>query len=352
MKKIRVVHLISTDVFSGAENVACQIINLFKKNNCYDEMIYISKIGKNKRNLQDRNIQYYQINKFSYSEIKKAIDFLKPDVIHAHDIKASIIAAFFCKKCRIISHVHANHENMRKICLKTIIYNYFVSKFSTIFWVSNSAIDNYIFKKNVVDKSKVLYNVIDPDEIKNKIRVDNNIYNKFDIIYLGRLTYQKNPQRLMNILKLICDKNQDIKVAIIGNGEYSNYVSNFIIENRLTDNITYFGFLSNPYKILSNSKLMLMTSRYEGTPMCVLEAMSLGIPIFSTPTDGMKDIINSKNGFLSDDDNILISKIIDYIKDNKYISKESVITEFNKINNINNYLKIIDDSYRKDLKND
>lgn len=352
MKKIKVVHLISTDVFSGAENVACQIINLFKNNNDYEEMIYISVIGKNKKCLEERNINYYEIKSFNYKEIKKAFSYLKPDVIHAHDIKASIIAALFSDKYKIISHVHANHENMRKITLKTLAFNIFNSKFSKVFWVSKSALDNYIFKKNVLEKSSVLYNIIDSKELKNKIKSDSNCYINYDVIYLGRLTYQKNPERLLYLLKKICMINSNVKIAIIGNGEYSNFVSNFINNNNLENNITYFGFLNNPYKILSNSKLMVMTSRYEGTPMCALEAMSLGIPIVSTPTDGMKDIItNNINGFLSDDDDILIEKIIEYINPDKRLKKNEIINEFYRINDINNYLRILDESYRKEVNN-
>ena len=51
---------------------------------------------------------------------------------------------------------------------------------------------------------------------------------------------------------------------------------------------------------------MIMTSLWEGTPMCALEALAMGIPIVSTPVDGLCDLIeNGKNGFLSDSDDEL-----------------------------------------------
>lgn len=44
--------------------------------------------------------------------------------------------------------------------------------------------------------------------------------------------------------------------------------------------------------------MMIMTSLWEGTPMCALEALAMGIPIVSTPVDGLCDLIeNGKNGF-------------------------------------------------------
>ena len=56
MNKIKVLHLISTDVFSGAENVACQIIKQFEKDKKYD-MVYCSKIGPNKERLDSLEIK-------------------------------------------------------------------------------------------------------------------------------------------------------------------------------------------------------------------------------------------------------------------------------------------------------
>ena len=63
-RPIKVLHLISTSLFSGAENVACQIINLFKSDNGYD-MKYCAVIGKNKPALEIRKIPVLELNKFS-----------------------------------------------------------------------------------------------------------------------------------------------------------------------------------------------------------------------------------------------------------------------------------------------
>jgi glycosyltransferase involved in cell wall biosynthesis len=55
---------------------------------------------------------------------------------------------------------------------------------------------------------------------------------------------------------------------------------------------------------------MVMTSRFEGTPICALEAMILGVPIVSTPADGMADLVrDGENGFLAKEDGALAEKI-------------------------------------------
>lgn len=344
MKKV--LHLLSTSIFSGAENVACQIINSFLDNKEY-EMVYVAVIGQNKKPLNDRNIKYIDLKKFDLKHIKKIVEEYKPDIIHAHDIRATIMASYFSKKVKIISQIHGNHENMRFFNLKTILYNIATKKVSKIIWVSQSAYDNYYYKNNIKDKSVILYNVINPIEIKDKSKLDNNDY-KYDILFLGRLTYPKNPERLIEILKNIIESYNELKVAIVGDGELRNNVEELIKKYNLERNIDMLGFRTNPYKILLNSKILILTSRYEGTPMCALEAIALNKPIVSTPTDGLKEIvIDGETGFLSNDNSLIEKNILNLLNNKKLYNEISKNVEKNnlKINNIKEYKRKIKNIY-------
>lgn len=335
---MRVLHLISTSVFSGAENVACQIINMCKDEKDI-EMYYVAVLGENEAILKDRNVKYIGLKKFSLSHIGKMVKEYKPDIIHAHDIKSSFYASFFYKKAKIISHVHNNHEGMRKPGLKSILYNLVSNKFSKIIWVSKSALNSYCYKKNITSKSIVLYNVINASEIKQKAEKDKNKYN-YDLVFLGRLTYQKNPERLIEIMKDIVKNHNSIKLAIIGEGELKETLKEMIKSNKLEKNVEMLGFLKNPYKILSETKFLILTSRFEGTPMVALEAMALGIPVISTYTDGMIDIIKTGvNGFLCNTNEEFVSTINRNIYDAASLKKLKKSTEAigKKINSLENY---------------
>lgn len=344
MKKI--LHLISQDKFSGAENVAVQIINNMDKENY--ESVYCAPIGDNKKQLENRNVRYLKLDKFDYFNVKKAVKKFKPDVIHAHDIKASIIASLFYKKSKIISHIHGNHENMRKFTLKTFLYNLTTKKYDKIIWVSDSAKDSYYFKKNIQgDKSIVLYNTISSEDILKKANEDKNDY-KFDVIYLGRLAYPKDPLRLIEIINIIKQKHTNIKVAIVGDGQDRKIVEEKIRELGLEENIVLFGNMLNPYKVLKSSKVMILTSIYEGTPMCALEAIACNVPVVSTKVDGLIKIIKQGElGYLSNDNEELAEKIV-YIleneKERKRLSKN--IEKANKyINNMEKYIRRISEIY-------
>lgn len=340
---MKVMHLLATDSFSGAENVVCQIIDMYKNNENID-MIYCSPNGKIKDKLVEKNIKFYPLDKLSYSSIKKAIMEFKPDIIHAHDIKATIYASLFSKECKIISHVHGNSLDMRKLSLKSLLFLAAVKKVEHIFWVSDSSLSQYKFYKQICNKSSVLVNVVDKKEIiynSKKFNIDE----KYDAVFVGRLVELKNPKRLLSIFASVTDKVPNAKLAIVGNGPMYDELNEYIKENKLNNNIFLLGFQANPYVYIKNSKIMLLTSIYEGTPMCALEALCLGKPIVSTPTDGMKELIKQGfNGFLSDNDAELINYIVELITNDSKLQEMSnnADDDSTKINDIKKYKKELD----------
>lgn len=312
----RVLHVLSSNQFSGAENVVCQIIKMFQDNADY-KMIYCSLDGNIRESLKEQNITFEPINNMSVKEIKRVIHQKKPDIIHAHDMRASFISARACGKIPLISHIHNNSFDSRRISLKAVAYLRAGIKAKHIFWVSQSSKDGYAFIKFLTYKSSVLYNVININNLYEKMQQDTNSY-EYDVVYIGRLTPPKNPLRLMRVFRILLNKMPSIKIAVIGTGELKEETHKAAVELQLLDNVSFLGFQSNPLKMLHDSKVMIMTSLWEGTPMCALEAMALGVPIVSTPVDGLKTLIkNGENGYLSNDDYELARSVIKIIKESR-----------------------------------
>ena len=348
-RPIKVLHLISTSLFSGAENVACQIINLFKSDNGYD-MKYCAVIGKNKEALEIRKIPVLKLDKFNIHDIKKAIRDYNPDIIHAHDPKSTIASAIASRGKKIIAHIHSNHRYMRKISIKSCIFHFYIEKrISSIIWVSDSALNEYIFNKKINKKidSVVLRNVVNPNELKDIARNDKDQYS-FDLVFLGRMEDVKNPLRFIDIMSQIQKNKRDIKVAMIGDGSLMNEVKTKVNELGLEKNITIFGNLINPYKILLSSKILVITSRYEGTPMNALESIACGIPIVSTPVDGLLELLDKR--YLCSSDDEFISVIIDLLTSQKNIMgyRNRLIAVDSSINDVSKYKKILEQLYNRE----
>ena len=345
-RPLKVLHLISTSSFSGAENVACQIINLFKNESSYD-MRYCAVIGKNKEALEIRKIPVLKLDKFNIHNIKKAIREYNPDIIHAHDPKSTIASVIASRGKKIIAHIHSNHRYMRKISIKSCIFHFYIEKrTSDIIWVSDSALNEYIFNKKINKKTNsiVLRNVVNPNELKDIAVNDKNKYS-FDLVFLGRMEDVKNPLRFIDIISQIQKNERDIKVAMIGDGSLMDEVKAKVNALGLIKNITIFGNLINPYKILLSSKILVITSRYEGTPMNALESIACGIPIISTPVDGLLEIINKK--YLCSTDKDFIKIITMLLNDNGLYNKYNIdlITINNGINDVSTYRRKITELY-------
>lgn len=348
---MRIMHLLPTTKFSGAENVVCQIMSFFR-NETSIEMIYCSPDGEIRDILCERGIHYSSLDTFSVKAIKKKIAQIKPDIIHAHDMKASVMAAIAGGKTPIISHIHVNNKDTRGLSFKAIIYMIGAIKAKHIFWVSNTSFNDYFFHNLLADKSEILMNIIDPIAIQNKADDDHLEYN-YDIVFVGRLSDQKNPQRLIKIIKDISKRYPSIKAAIIGTGKLDDEIRLLAKRLLIEDSISFLGFLSNPYKIIRDAKVMLMTSRWEGTPMCALEALALGTPIVSTPVDGMKSLVDDGiTGYLRDNDDQIVDSCLQLILDNRQQKAFSAasLSKAKIIMNIDSYKASIMSAYLKAIK--
>ena len=342
---MKVLNLLQSGKYSGAENVVFQIISMLKNDDI--DFIYSSRDGQIREALDERKIKYNLMSDFSLSEIRRVISEEKPDIIHAHDMRASFYASLCCGNIPLICHVHNNNFDSRGFSLKSLLFYYAARKAKHIFWVSQSCFDGYKFHKSLEKKSTVLYNIIDIEALQTKAQLDKKKYD-YDIVYLGRLTYPKNPQRLLKVLKDVLNKRPETKIAIIGTGDMADEINDVIINENLY-NIDYLGFNNNPYKMLNDCKLMIMTSRWEGTPMCALEALSLGIPIVSTPTDGLKDLIsNGINGYTCENDDDLVDRICLILND-RNLQKElsrNASTNVQKLMDVQCYKSSIKRQYK------
>ncbi len=344
---MKVMHVLNSRIYSGAEKVVCQIIKSFRDD---VEMVYCSPDSDIVRQmLAEQDVTFLPMETMSTAELKRVIREQKPDLIHAHDMRASFFSALCCGKIPLVSHIHNNAYDARGLSPKTVAYLLAGFKAKHILWVSNSSFEGYAFHKFFEKKSSVLYNIIDTEVIFDKKAQDEKTYD-YDMIYVGRLTFQKDPQRLMRLCARLKESKPDLKVAIVGTGELEAETKQLCEELKIQDNVHFLGFQTNPIKMVHDSKAMILTSRWEGTPMCALEAMALGTPVVSTPSDGMTDLLDDGvNGYLTDDDAVMAEKLLRIMNDPEHRTflGENAKKKFAQINDAPKYKQAIYDCYMR-----
>ncbi len=326
---MKILHILNSSSFSGAENVVCQIIKMYK--NTDFTMAYCSRDGKIRDVLKEKNIDFQPISNMSVGEIDRIIEEYKPDVLHAHDMRAAYISSKNRHKIPVVCHIHNNAFDSRRISKKSVAFLLASFRISHIFWVSDESMKQYIFSKYVKKKSSVLHNIIDVDSLLSKVNEDKTTYSN-DLVYVGRLSEEKNPMRLLEIVSEIKKSKYDISLSVVGDGIYKEIMEKEVIDKGLTSNVIFYGFLNNPYKLVKDSSIMIMTSIREGLPMCILEALSLGTPVISTPVGAIKDIItDGTNGFLCNENSEFSNRIIEILNnDQKHVSMSLQAASFAK----------------------
>lgn len=305
---MKVIQVLNTWEYFGAENVAIGICDGLRERGV--DVAYASRIGSVEDVVRQHGIRYIGLKDVSVKEVRKMIRREGADVVHAHDMFASVVCALATvgTKCKLVTMLHNNGFENRRVSVKSVAYLIAMIRACKAFFVSKTAYEGYIFHKWFEKKSEVLGNIIDVD---NVIRRGGCVKKNWDIVYVGRLFVQKNPIRLINVIGKIREIKPDLKVAIVGNGEMTEETRDEVKRLNLENNVELMGFRNDAIEIMAASKVMLMTSLWEGTPMVVLEAMALHVPVVATPVDGLKEVVDGK--WLCEKDEELVSAVVDLL---------------------------------------
>ena len=289
-QKLRIMHVLKSSVYSGAENVVITIIRSLSEQ---FDFIYVATDGPIREVLERENIPFQLLPVFDRKNLYGAIAARHPDIVHAHDFSATVLCASIRGGFRLISQLHYDPPWVRKWNVKTIMYRLCRPKIDRVLTVSGKSFENMVFAPCYREKMTVVGNPIDSDRIQRLAReIPPELGDgTCDLIFVGRLVEQKNPQQFIRLVSALKTKMPDIKAWMLGSGELDHDCEALIEELGLERNVELKGFCSNPYPYISRARLLCMTSRWEGFGLVLLEANILGIPVLSTRTAGAEEVL-------------------------------------------------------------
>lgn len=345
MKKI--LHLLNSGSFSGAENVALTII---KNTNSKEYISYYASLdGSIREVMEENNVNFISFESMSIKKIKKVIEQIKPDIIHAHDFTASIVASFATIKIPIISHIHHNVPWLKKIGVNSFVFLFSSFRAKKVLGVSPSIINEYVFSKLIEKKFVNVENPIDRKKILRKSKALSPINAQYDLAFIGRLSEPKDPVSFIKIVKEVKMYIPNISVAMLGDGQLKEECINIINDLGLNSNIDMLGFLSNPYTVLNNSKVLCMTSKWEGYGLVAAESLVLGKPVLAHPVGGLPTIINKSCGLLTNSKTDYVEEIVRLLKNEDYYNNKvkGAIQRSEELDNLQRYMNVIEKNYKK-----
>ena len=174
-------------------------------------------------------------------------------------------------------------------------------------------------------KVKVIYNFIDEEKIKLKMKEDKKLEEELlkekYCISVGRLSEPKDYETTIKAFKYLKERGIKEKLFIIGDGDLKEKLNKLIKELELEEQVFLLGMKENPYLYMKNADILIHSSRKEGFPMVLLEGMCVGIPIICSnfKTGSYELIEKEKNGEMFEIGNHedLANKIESLLKNNE-----------------------------------
>lgn len=308
-KKIKILHVLKSDRYSGAENV---IITIIQQLSDQFDFIYVSTDGPIRSVLEHEQIPNQLVKTFDKRHIQKVIAECNPDIVHAHDFMASFLCTLSRGKFCLISHLHYDPPWTKKWNIRTLAYSACIWRIRRLLVVSERMYLGLKFAKIYENKMENIGNPLDEQRILKMAKIpvskDESLYS--DLIFVGRLEEQKNPERFIRLVAELKRRGwASVKALMLGEGQLQSECRQMIHELKLERNVFMKEFQQNPYPYMASARILCITSRWEGFGLVAAEADILGIPVLTTMTSGCTEIFGENAPELCRSDQEFIEKI-------------------------------------------
>lgn len=313
---------------SGSELYLMQLLPELKRRGYEVEMliVYPLKVNTNQRFIQHLSnfsikvheiygnsaLSLFLLRKISRLIKKNTYDFVQSNLVHA-DLWIAMTKLIFIPRLKIVSVKHgfdepysAKYGNNPKHLWKSLFF--WVQKLSALFanynvTISMGLYDMYV-KGKIVSQEKIrnIYYGLDLKD-KEQLVVEREPVEKYALI-LGRLVKYKGHELLMRAWQKVAAQNKNWKLYIIGGGNYEEHLKSLKEQLKLGDSVQFCGYQANPHQFIKDSQFMLVTSKWEGFGLIMLESWAHKKPIIAFDVPAMNEVI-------TDNDNGLLIKAFD-----------------------------------------
>lgn len=298
---MKILYVITKSTEGGAQTHIFQLAT-YMKNYGYDVSVMAAPGGWLEDTLKENGISFYENKYFSNTlsplkgwravrEIKNTVKKVKPDLISCHSTAAGFWTRLAIRN-RIptifTAHGWGFTDGIPLIKKYTIL---FLEKIAYRFATKTICVSSYdkdVAARYFKDTSKmaVVHNGVE-DIHKEKKKSDH-----IRIVFVGRLSAQKDPELLVNTFMSLNPKNAEL--YIIGDGPKKEFLQK-------DDRIHFLGALSREevFEELAYEKtLFVLTSFYEGFPRSILEAMVSGAAVVASDVGGVSEVVDGTTGLL------------------------------------------------------
>lgn len=317
--KSKILFIIPSLGGGGAERTLVNILNHLNTDECYHiTLTVVCNIGVYKNQIPANieiiplfksysivRILAYMQKKFGFDYFLKKI--VKKNISESYDTAISFadgnftdLLFFLPNVKKRISWVHSSYKsNMNfykfyknKTYRDLVIKNRY-SKLDSIVFVSEDAKNEFISLFGTYKSMPVIYNLLDENAVKEKanLTIVKPKNRSFQFAAFGHYVSVKGYDKLIESAAILKDKQLDFKIDIYGEGSLKETLQNQIQELGLGTYVSLNDFVRNPYPLMAQTDVFMMTSISEAMPMALCEAMLLGKPTLVTNCSGCREVV-------------------------------------------------------------
>ena len=309
--KSTIVVIITRAEIGGAQNYVFSLIAQLKED--FNFIVYCGSEGFLTQKLTNIHVQSKIIPSIdsknaiaAITSIRRELKNDKPQLINTHSSLASIYGRLASIKLNIVTvfSVHgwafANNAKLSRRVLGPLIER--ICGKVTSHWITEThfdkdiGIDRKIIPSN--EKVSVIYNGIadtaHPKDLNKDLAAEIH-----SIAFIGRVSQQKNPQIAIASMAYL---PSDFRLTVFCNNAKDEALVKKITSLKLENRVKLIDNVNDTAKVIHQYDALLVTSRYEGMPLCMIEAMSASLPIITSNVCGLKELVtDGKNGYLVND---------------------------------------------------
>ena len=294
---IRILQVIGRMNRGGAESM---IMNIYRKIDRtkiqFDFVVHTDSICDFDDEIKSLGGEIYNCPRFTGTNIVSYIKFWNEffkehreyKIIHGHIGSSASIYLKIAKKKGLFTIAHSHRGGFDTGIKGTMyrVFSYPTRFIADYFFACSESAGISRYGKRVVNNKtifSVLKNAIDvnqyvfSEEIRYKKRKELNLENKFVIGHVGRFDKAKNQEYLVEIFRLIAEKQKNVMLLLIGDGELKSYIIEKVKNYGLEDRVIFTGVRSDVNELLQAMDIFVFPSIYEGLPVTVIEAQAAGL---------------------------------------------------------------------------
>lgn len=253
---------------------------------------------------------YSIYNHFSYCRWWKQHLLNHPEykIVHGHYFTISAVYLKVARKMGCVTICHSHNTEPKYHSWKDIIKGIYIKRaemYSDYALACAKKAGEWLFPNkvftvlnNAISIERFQYN----ESIRLKIRKEFGIEKNFVLGTVGRITFQKNPFGILEIVERVCKNNPNVKLLWAGEGDLEVEIKNKIREKTLFDYIIMAGVRQNVNELLQAMDVFFLPSFFEGLPLVCIEAQAAGLPCFISDKVSLETDITGLCRFISLDD--------------------------------------------------